>query len=363
MDSKPTVGPRNGPVKAGDLVAVTGANGFIGSYLVRDLLAAGYRVRATVRDPSDEGRTAHLKKLATDADATDRLELVSGDLMKPGSFDEAIAGCDGVAHCAASVVFAAKDPQRDIVDPSVHGTRNVFGSVRRSGSVRRVVHTSSMAAVYGWDKPNGHMFTEADWNDSSTLETDPYGLAKVAAERAALEFVAALPQAERFELVHLNPGMVWGPPMIKAHAKASPMLVRDIISRTQPGVPHIMLGLVDVREVSAAHVAALQATDPPLRCLLVAENAWMGDLASRLQACFPDVSMTTRRIPKLLVLAAALFDAKLNFAQLRKLVGRAMPMDGALSKTAYGMHYRPVDETLHDTGEPMITNGWARVRR
>lgn len=342
-------------VRPGDLICVTGANGFIGSYLIQLLLEQGYRVRGTVRDPSNEAKTAHLRAMSGD------LELVAGDLMVEGSFDAAMAGCDAVVHTAAAVTFAAKDPQRDIVDPSVMGTRNVLGSAARAG-VKRVVHTSSMVAVYGWDKPAGHVFSEADWNTSSTLETDPYGVAKVEAERAALALHAALPEDQRFELVHLNPGMVWGPPMIKAHAKASPKLARDIISKAQPGVPQLMLSIVDVRDVAQAHLAALTHEQPPARCLIFAENCWMPDLAMQLQALFPDVKMGARRIPKFAVLAVSLFDDSLNTAQLRQLVGRDLTMDNGRSTAAYNMRYRPLEETLRDTGDPMIRNGWARVK-
>ena len=295
-------------LRAGDLICVTGANGFIASHLIRDLLEAGYRVRGTVRDPNNLDKTAHLHTIAEAADAIDRFELVAADLLQEGSFDEAMVGARGVCPCAAEVFFAAEDPQRDIVDPSLIGTRNVLESVRKAGTVRRVVHTSSVVAIYGWDKPDGHLFTEADWNTSSTLETDPYGLAKVEAEKAARAFVDALPEEERFELVHLNPGMVWGPPLIKAHAKASPKLVRDVISRANPGVPQLMLNVVDVRDVSEAHVRALEAEAPPPRCILVAANDWMPSLMQQIQAMFPHVSMGSRRIPRWAVLLVSMFD-------------------------------------------------------
>ncbi len=350
-------------LQAGDRICVTGANGFIASHLVRDLLQAGFRVRGTVRDPANSAKTEHLHALAKELDAQDRLEIVAGDLLKPGSFDDALAGCDGLCHAAAAVAFSAKDPQRDIIDPSVEGTLNVLESARKAGTVRRVVHTSSMAAVYGWDKPPGHLFTESDWNSSSTLESDPYGLAKVSAEKAACDFVAALPEDERFELVHLNPGMVWGPPMIKAHCKASPKLVRDVLSRSQPGVPKLMLSVVDVRDVSQVHLQALTHSDPPSRCLVFAENHWMNEIMKQLQGYFPDVRMGTLRIPKIAVLMVSLFDKTLNTRQLKALVGRDLRMDNRLSQEAYGISYRSVEETLKATAEPMIAKGWARVKR
>jgi len=352
-----------GAVRPPATICVTGANGYVGSHVVHALLSEGYTVRATVRDPSSADKTAHLEAIADALDARDRLSFARGDLMEAGSFDEAVAGCEGVVHTAASVIFNHPDPQKGIVDPSVLGTRNVFDSIRKAGTVRRVVHTSSMAAVYGWDKPVDHIFTEADWNTASTLVNDPYGLAKVEAEKAARAYVDALPADDAFELVHLNPGMVFGPPLIKVHAKASPRLLRDVISRGQPGVPRLMLNVVDVREVAEAHAKALSHEAPPKRCLLVAENAWMTDLAAELQSQFPDIRMGARPIPKIGVLLAALVDKTLNVRQLWHLVGRPLPIDNALSRTAYQMSYRPVAQTLRDTATPMIEQGWARVKR
>jgi dihydroflavonol-4-reductase len=130
-----------------------------------------------------------------------------------------------------------------------------------------------------------------------------------------------------------------------------------------PGVPRLSLGVVDVREVAAAHVRAMAHPSPPPRCILVAEDLWMGEVAARIQALFPDLRVTTRVLPKLVVLAASLFDPNLNTRQLAKLVGLALRHDARLSREAYGIAYRPVDDTLRETVEPMIRNGWARVTR
>lgn len=146
-------------------VLVTGAAGFIASNVVRDLLARGYRVRGTVRDASKEKAPAHLHALPG---AAERLELVTADLLQDGAFDRAAEGCEYVVHMASPYVLDAKDPQKDLVDPAVKGTRNVLESCAKA-RVKRVVLTSSMAAIT--DEPESErVLTEADWNTKSTLQ-------------------------------------------------------------------------------------------------------------------------------------------------------------------------------------------------
>jgi nucleoside-diphosphate-sugar epimerase len=157
-------------------VAVTGANGFIGSHIVARLLEDGFNVRAVVRDASDGAKVAHLLALPVGDPAA--LVLKScGDMTKAGAYDEAFAGCDAIVHTAAVVeILDNRNAMNAIVRPAVTGTKNVLASARKAGSVKRVVVTSSVAAIqlpYG--KPDDHVYTEEDWNDWSTIETDPYG--------------------------------------------------------------------------------------------------------------------------------------------------------------------------------------------
>merc|ERR1712118_233671 len=133
------------------------------------------------------------------------LVFFAGDLLKSGSYDEAFAGADAVMHMAAVVeIFDVKDPQKEIVDPSVEGTRNVLASAGRAGTVKRFVHTSSVAAVWAMDKPQSYAFSESDYNDWSSISNgDPYGYAKVTAERMVRDHI--LQGKKGYDLVTLNP--------------------------------------------------------------------------------------------------------------------------------------------------------------
>jgi dihydroflavonol-4-reductase len=134
----------------GKLVCVTGAAGYIGCHVVRELLARGYRVRATVRNAKSTEKMTYLDKLAAE---NTNLQILEADLLQENSFDNAIADCDYVCHVASAVKLASKDPQREIVDVALNGTKNVLQSIVKAGTVKRVVITSSIALRPSHHKP------------------------------------------------------------------------------------------------------------------------------------------------------------------------------------------------------------------
>ncbi len=351
-------------LQAGDLVCVTGASGFLGTHVVKAALARGLRVRGTVRDPGNAAKTAHLKAMAEELGAADRLTLVAADLLTPGSFDEALAGCDGLAHVAAVARFSAPDPQRDIVDPSVEGVRNVYASAVKAGTVRAVVHTSSVAAILRYaDARKGHVFTEADWNTESQLHDDPYGYAKAVAERSAWDLQASVPEDSRFRLVTINPALILGHVYTQGHVRTSPTILRDLMVGTFPACPAMHFGVVDVEEVAMAHVEALLRPDAEGRYILCGEQGWLIDLSRRLAALYPDAKFPLRKLPKLLMYVASIFDKRVDKAMLDKLLDAEVRYDNTRSREGLGVVYRPLDDTLRATADSMVRGGWAKLRR
>lgn len=170
------------------------------------------QVHATARNPSNAASVAHLTSLPG---AAERLKLFKADLLTDGAFDEAMAGCAAVMHTASPYLLdcpAGKEEEL-LIGPAIRGTENVLGSVNRTPTVKRVLVTSSIVAVWGDPRERGkdHVFTEEDWNKIAHPRNYPYFYSKMMAEKRAYEMEAEA--GGRWGLVTLNPGVVWGPPI------------------------------------------------------------------------------------------------------------------------------------------------------
>ena len=335
-----------------ELICVTGASGFIGSYLVKGLLERGYRVRATVRDPSATEKVAHLKQMGD-------VEIYGADLLEEGSFHEAVRGCDVVMHAASAVFLTAKDPQKEIVDVAVKGTENVLSAVQDAGTVRRVILTSSVSAVLDDARPPDHLFTEADWNDSATLKTEPYPLSKVRGERRARELCEAQSASEgAWDLVAINPTMVMGPVLTKVHCRTSPSLVRDLMRGKFPAAPDLNFGLVDVRDVAEAHLVAMDHPEPAERYICTSESMRLPEISRLLRQHFPSSKAPRHRMPNPLMYVAALFDKRLSFSFLKRNLGRRRKIDNSLLKRDLVPEPLSGDASIRDTAQSFIDLGF-----
>jgi dihydroflavonol-4-reductase len=205
-------------------VCVTGAAGFIASHVITDLLEDGHVVHATVRHLGDDAKRAHLDVLKERYSG--KLQCFEADLLEAGSLDAALEGCDALIHTATAVILAAPDPQKQIIDVAVKGTQNVLDSVARTPSVKRIVMTSSIAAVMSYDQQD-KTYTEEDWCTSDDIWLDPYGMGKTQSERLLWRFVDE--HADRVQAVAINPSVVIGPPLAKHHIRSSLSFIRDLV--------------------------------------------------------------------------------------------------------------------------------------
>ncbi|CAN8073749.1 unnamed protein product [Agarophyton chilense] len=227
-------------------VAVSGITGFLGAQIAADLLARGYIVHGTVRS-STRSNVAHLTSL----DVPGILEVFEADLMEDGSYDEAIMGCTYALHVAAPYILEASDPKRDLLEPAIQGTLN-FLSACVKASVNKVVLTSSIGAIA--DRGEGDkVFDEADWNDESEEKAIPFNYSKVAAERAAWSYATE----NKLNLVVINPSLVLGPSLVP-RLNSSNALILSMADRKIPVILNLELPAVDVRDVSEAHIRAME---------------------------------------------------------------------------------------------------------
>ena len=235
---------------------MTGATGYVAGWLVKKLLEDGATVHACVRDPSNRDKLKYLDAIAAETPGT--IRYFGSDLMEEGSYADAMQDCAVVFHTASPFTLSVDDPQKELIDPAVRGTRNVLETANRTETVRRVVVTSSLAAIQGDNvdiekKPNGK-FTEEDWNESSSLEHMPYAYSKTLAEREAWAIADA---QDRWSLVTINPSFVIGPGIHAFATSETFDTFRKLADGTgKMGIPALYMCAVDVRDVADAHIAA-----------------------------------------------------------------------------------------------------------
>lgn len=339
-------------------VLVTGANGYLASWIVKDLLDAGCTVHATVRNPDDDRKVGHLKALA--ASSPGSLSLFAADLLQEGSFAEAMAGCAVVMHTASPfVVRGIKDGYKDLIEPAVRGTRNVLESCNSTPSVKRVVLTSSVVSVYGDNADaQGQTLTEADWNTTSNADHQPYPASKVEAEKAAWEICKS---QNRWDMVTINPGLVLGPSLTRASGSESLAIIGDLVKgKLRTGVPDLEMGLVDVRDIAKAHVRAAFTPQAEGRHLLVSESVTMLDIANMIgEEHGRRFKLPKSTVPKWLVwLIGPTQGLSRKFVSLN--VGHPLKFDNRKSREALGMDYIPAKKTVLDHLQQMLDDGVVR---
>jgi dihydroflavonol-4-reductase len=342
------------PIDTSEPVMVTGANGYVASWVVKGLLDAGVDVHAAVRSPQDLHKVGHLLKLAEQAPG--HLTLYGADLLSSHSYDAAMQGCRVVFHMASPFVRNVDDPMHDLVKPALEGTRNVLNSASEQSTVNRVVLTSSVAAIYsdGIDvehRPDG-IITEEQWNDSSSTKREPYSYSKTLAEREAWHIAK---QQQRWRLVTVNPALVIGPALNPHPTSDSFAIVEQMIGGVgRFGMPKIGVSVVDVRDVARAHIAAGFLPEAHGRHILASEDTDTLTLAKSLNPRFGGrLPLPSSGLPKALVWAVAPVIG-LGRDYVRRNVGHVVRADASKSRRDLGMQYRPAQESMEDMVQTML---------
>lgn len=353
-------------------VLVSGASGYVGAHVAQQLLLHGYKVRGTLRSLADEAKVAKLRQQITEplpADYASELEFVEADLTKEDTWTPAVAGCQYVCHVASPFPLVVPNDPDVIIKPAVEGTLAVLKAAVADGNVKRVVLTSSLAAIHDVKTLDGKedptkVYNEDDWVDPDKVEA--YSRSKILAEKAAVKFIEDLPQEEgkrKLELVAINPSYVLGP-LVSDTISSSVLGIKRMLDKSTPGVPKFNMPICDVRDVALAHVKALQGPEHVgKRYLILSETKWIKDIARLIQKEFKPLGyyVPTMQVPSTIVWLGSFFDRSTTLIVPRlekefKLDNKRMVEELKLTPTDY-------EKTILDTCKSLIERGIIKETR
>jgi nucleoside-diphosphate-sugar epimerase len=335
-------------------VLVTGGSGFIGAHCILQLLAGGHQVKTTVRNLKREGDVRVMLR-AGGADAGDRLSFFAADLESDAGWKEAVAGCDYVLHVASPIPPGVPKHEDELIVPARDGALRVLKASRDAG-VKRVVLTSSMAAIAYGHKPQNEPYSEKDWTDLDGRHVAAYPKSKTIAERAAWDFVAK--EGGGLELSVVNPVFVQGP-VLGADYSPSIMVVQRLMDGAMPGCPKLYFAIVDVRDVADLHIRAM--TDPAAKgerfIASAGDTISMLDLAKVLRARMGEAAkrVPTREIPNWVVHLVAMRDTAVK-AILPEL-GQIKSVTNEKAKRVLGWQPRSNEEAIVAAAESLVRLG------
>ena len=338
-----------------DLVLVSGASGFVACHVVQQLQQAGYRVRGTVRSLKNEAKVKPIRELCPDA--AHPIELVEADLLDADTWPKAVKGCTYVIHTASPFPAANPKHEDELVKPAVEGTLNVLRAAHAAGTVKRVVVTSSMAAVFGAETgANGVTYNEDDFPDASEKHMEPYVKSKSKAEKAAWDFA----KTANFELAVVNPGFIVGPVLSGGDA-TSIVLVRQLMHREMPLIPKLHMPCIDVRDVARAHVRAMTMPEAAgKRHCTVQDGLWFKDLALILQKEFSQqgYKVPTTEAPYFLLWIMARFDSNLRL--VLPSIGAKATYDNSRIRNVLKIDPIPMEKSLVDMAYSAVEKGFVK---
>ena len=332
-------------------ILVTGGSGFIASHTIVQLLGAGHRVRATVRDLKRESEVRAMVKQGG-AQAGDRLSFFAADLQSDAGWAAAVADCDYVLHVASPLPAYVPKNEDELIVPAREGALRVLRAAR-DARVKREVLTSSFAAI-GYGHPSqSARFTETNWSDVTGSDVTAYAKSKTLAERAAWDFIAR--EGRELELSVINPVVVFGP-VLGPDYSTSVLLIQRLMSGSIPGSPRLSFGVVDVRDVADLHIRAMtHVAAKGERFLAVAGDFMLiHDIAKVLKNRMGEAGkrVPTRQLPNWLVRLAALRDPLVK--QILPELGKLKNGSNEKAKRLLGWTPRSSEEAIISTAESLL---------
>jgi nucleoside-diphosphate-sugar epimerase len=332
-------------------VLVTGGSGFVAAHCIQQLLAAGHRVRATVRSLA---REAEVRAQVREGGADAGLTVLAANLESDAGWREAVSGSDYVLHVASPFPAGVPDHPDDLIVPAREGALRVLRAAR-AAHVKRVVLTSSFAAI-GYGQPERQTpFDETCWSNVDG-PASAYVKSKTLAERAAWEFIAD--EGEGLELTVVNPVFVLGP-VLGPDLSASIQLIKRMMDGGMPGAPKLCFGVVDVRDVAALHLLAMQHPAAKGERFLCAAGDFMslleiaGVLRRRLGAA--GSRAPRRELPNWLLRAVGLFHPAAR--EILPELGKRKNGSSAKARSMLGWTARSNEDAIAATGESLLRFG------
>jgi nucleoside-diphosphate-sugar epimerase len=344
----------------GQQVLVTGGSGFIAGYCILQLLKAGYCVRTTVRSLSREPEVRATLSAAGpegvgETILKDRLSFMPADLTSDAGWPEAVTGCDYILHVASPFPPGVPKHEDDLIIPARDGALRVLRAARDAG-VKRVVLTSSFAAIGYGHAQKDRPFTEENWSNIDGTGVTAYVKSKTIAERAAWDFIKK--EGRSLELSVINPVGVFGP-LLGPDLSASVVLIQRLMNGSMPGCPQLSFGVVDVRDVADIHLRAM--TNPAAKgerfLAISGDFMTVQEMAFVLKARMGDAAkkVPTKKLPDWLLRTFALFDK--TVAQITPELGKSKNAINEKARRTLGWDPRQKEDAIFATAQSLVKLG------
>ncbi len=340
-------------------ILVTGASGYLSSWIVKYLLTQGHTVHATVRDINNIEKVKHLFTLKQKY--SKHLMIFEADLLIQKSFDEAMKNCDIVIHTASPYFLdKPKNAHKELIEPAVNGTKNVLVSVNKTETVKRVVLTSSIVTLFNDAKDlsceNDYKVTEEGLNNNSNSSYNTYAFSKTKAEEVARDINM---QQTRWDLITIHPGAIFGPSLSNRKDSTSiNMMIQFLNGSFNTGVPKLKLGVVDVRDVVKIHTIVALKDNSSKKYIAVAETLSLIEIAQQLDIEKYNIRnrLPKKELPKILIwLIAPLIGMDRKFVQNN--INHSILFDNTKSIIELKIKYNSTHNTLNDHIFQLVTDG------
>ena len=338
------------------LILVTGATGFVGKWTVIQLLQAGYRVRGTIRSMSKADEVRAGVATQTAPDALSRLEFAESDLLDDRGWASAMQGVTAVMHIATAIRGDEPKDQSLVIRPALEGTQRVLRFANEAG-IKRVILTSSIATIgYGHGQTSGRrVYNETHFTNLDNMKWKwAYCIGKTKAEQYAWAFA----REHAIGLTTIHPAAIIGP-AVDQDASISIGMVSGLLNGAVPAMPSNGFSIIDVRDVAALHVAALQRPEAAgERYLATSDYTPFPTVAASLREAYPDWTITMKQIPDWLIKLIASFGGPAR--QIINDIGNEKIFDGSKGEKLLGRKFIGARDAILATAESAIRLGLAK---